>query len=185
MDIHSIWQEMYEPLNGFILKRVQDTTVSKDILHDVFLKMEKNIQNLKNEEKVSAWIYSITRNMINDYYRKKKNFVAMESVQILSDTGGVGEQKNDLEVMHVFSTCTQPIIGALPEKYREAVFLTEIKGMSQKDLAAHLGISYSAAKSRVQRGREQLKQLLLQCCEIETDVYGNVIDYRSKNKKSK
>ena len=72
-------------------------------------------------------------------------------------------------------------IKGLPEKYQEAIFLSEIKGMSQKDLATHLGISYAGAKSRVQRAKEKLKNLFTDCCHIQTDGYGNIIEYQSKN----
>jgi RNA polymerase sigma-70 factor (ECF subfamily) len=52
-----------------------------------------------------------------------------------------------------------------------------MEGLSQRELADKLGISYSGAKSRVQRGREKLKNMVLQCCEVATDKYGNVLGY--------
>jgi len=69
------------------------------------------------------------------------------------------------------------MIEQLPDKYREAMMLTELEGMTQKDLSNQLGISFSGAKSRVQRGRGELKELLTACCHIEADHYGNTIDY--------
>lgn len=64
-----------------------------------------------------------------------------------------------------------PIISTLPDKYREALMLSDIKGVSQKEIAEQLNISYSGAKSRVQRGREMLKATYEKCCDISTDVY--------------
>jgi RNA polymerase sigma-70 factor (ECF subfamily) len=64
----------------------------------------------------------------------------------------------------------------LPADYCEALCLTELEGISQKEYALRKGISYSAAKSRVQRGRAMLKDLLLQCCHYSFDKYGTVID---------
>jgi RNA polymerase sigma-70 factor (ECF subfamily) len=80
-----------------------------------------------------------------------------------------------------FSICIVPMIDALPEKYKQAITLSEIEGISQKDLAKNLNISYSGAKSRVQRGREMLKSLLQECCKISTDTYGNITKYKIKN----
>jgi RNA polymerase sigma-70 factor (ECF subfamily) len=54
--------------------------------------------------------------------------------------------------------------------------MTEFQDISQKDLAIKLGISYSGAKSRVQRGKEKLKELLVACCAYQSDVYGNIIN---------
>ena len=61
------------------------------------------------------------------------------------------------------------MIYSLPEPYREALVLTEFDGLTQQELADRLGISLSGAKSRVQRGREQLKQMLHECCTFEFD----------------
>lgn len=76
------------------------------------------------------------------------------------------------------TVCIRSTIKRLPEKYREALELTEFQGLSQKELSEKLGISYSGAKSRVQRGRGKLKQLLEGCCHIEADRYGNIVDFR-------
>ena len=65
----------------------------------------------------------------------------------------------------------------LPEKYRQALMLTEFRGMKQTELAEQLGISLSGAKSRVQRGREMLRESLLDCCHFEFDRLGGMIAY--------
>ena len=57
----------------------------------------------------------------------------------------------------------------------EALCLTELGGMSQKDYAKKTGISYSGAKSRVQRAKLKLKDLLMKCCHYQFDKYGTVI----------
>ncbi len=54
----------------------------------------------------------------------------------------------------------------LPSPYREALTLTELEGLTQKEAAEMLGISLSGMKSRVQRGRQQLRQALEDCCHI-------------------
>lgn len=62
----------------------------------------------------------------------------------------------------------------LPEEFCEALCLTEIEGMSQKEYAELKGLSYSGAKSRVQRARVLLKNMLLKCCHYQFDKYGTV-----------
>ena len=120
----------------------------------------------------------LTRNIINDYYRDRKK--RLDSLPV------IGEKMTDDIEPHTkheyFSNCVPTFLDALPEKYREALYLVEIEGLSQKELAERLNISYSGAKSRVQRGREKLKEALLECCRISTDVYGNVVEYRRREK---
>jgi RNA polymerase sigma-70 factor (ECF subfamily) len=71
-------------------------------------------------------------------------------------------------------------VAALPSPYREAITLTELQGMTQKEAAAMLGISLSGMKSRVQRGRKQLQELLQACCEIALDPRGRVMSFEKR-----
>jgi RNA polymerase sigma-70 factor (ECF subfamily) len=68
-------------------------------------------------------------------------------------------------------------VAALASPYREAITLTELQGMTQKDAAEMLGISLSGMKSRVQRGRQQIQEMLQACCEIALDARGHVLSY--------
>ena len=76
------------------------------------------------------------------------------------------------------------MIYSLPKPYRDALVLTEFEGLTQKEMAKRLGISLSGAKSRVQRGREQLKQMLLERCEFEFDRLGRIIDCKPRTKEA-
>ncbi|SES23767.1 RNA polymerase sigma-70 factor, ECF subfamily [Gracilibacillus ureilyticus] len=170
MDIEIIWKKFHQPLKGFVSKRVSDQYIAEDIVQDVFLKIAKSHHTLKEDEKISSWIYNITRNTIIDYYRRKKTMGELP-VDL------VAENKENETLTKELSKCIRPFIKQLPDKYKEAILLTEINGMSQKDLSSHLGMSFSGAKSRVQRGRLKLKELLVACCHIKTDQYGNILDY--------
>ncbi len=81
--------------------------------------------------------------------------------------------------------CLKPFIYQLDDKYKEAIILTQFKGFTQKQLACELNISYSGAKSRVQRGKVHLKKLFTDCCSIQSDKYGNIVDYQHKRNCSK
>ena len=86
--------------------------------------------------------------------------------------GAPGELRSEL------AACLGPLIERLPPLHREALALTELEGLTQTSAAARLGLSSSGMKSRVQRGRAQLKELLGACCEIELDRRGGVRSYR-------
>jgi len=176
MDTTNFWKELEPSLRSFIRSKVKDQHSAEDILQNVYLKIQAGHSGLKDPTKRIPWIYSITRNAIVDYHResKKNILVSQHRDELASDS------EAQANVMHEFSMCVPGMIGALPEKYREALYLVEIEGLSQKELAERLGISYSGAKSRVQRAREKLKELLLDCCHIDTDAYGNVIEYQPR-----
>ena len=60
--------------------------------------------------------------------------------------------------------------------YRDILYDSEINGIKQKDLAEKYGITYPTLRSTVQRGRAKLKAMLDECCKIETDNRGNVLE---------
>lgn len=63
------------------------------------------------------------------------------------------------------------MVNSLPERDRQALVLTEYQGLSQKAFGERLGLSFSGAKSRVQRAREKLKEMLLECCHVEEEFH--------------
>lgn len=173
--LNIIWTDLNDYLKGFIFKQVRDSHITDDILQDVYIKVNLKIKTLKDESKLTSWIFQITRNAVNDYYRSNKRKFDSDFNFELADNIVIQDETQKLV------RCINPMIESLPEKYREAIKLSEIEGLSQKELAKHLNISYSGAKSRVQRGREQLKGLLLQCCTIKSDKYGNILKHEEKS----
>lgn len=171
INIEPIWKEFYEPLKGFVARRVNNHAAVDDIVQNVFIKISEHISEIKDSQKIHAWIYQITRNTIIDYYRRQK-----PTEELPTDLPFIDED-DEQDLSKELSSCIRPLIEQLPDKYREAIALTELNGISQKQLSEQLGISISGAKSRVQRGREKLKELLTACCHIEADRYGNIVDY--------
>jgi RNA polymerase sigma-70 factor (ECF subfamily) len=166
----TLWQDMNTTLRHFIAKRVGDELTTEDILQDVFLRIYANADTLKDAAKLESWMYQIARNAIVDFYRTQRDERELpESIAI--------EEADEDEIVRKLAPCIRSMIEDLPTKYREALLLTEYEGLSQRELAERLGISFSGAKSRVQRAREQLRASLLQCCHFEVDRLGKIIDY--------
>lgn len=174
-DIGALWKELSSNLKTFILKKVGNEHDAEDILQDVFLKIFTNLDHLKDDNKIYAWIYQITRNTINDYYRMRR--IRAE----ISDLPEEGVTSNDEdEIINELVLCLKNMIESLPDKYKQAIILTELGGLTQKELARKLGISISGAKSRVQRGRIMLKEKFFECCKFQFDRYGNIVEYQHK-----
>ncbi|MGQ1909250.1 RNA polymerase sigma factor SigZ [Marinifilum sp. RC60d5] len=172
--VENIWREYHKQLLTFIQKRVGDPSMADDILQEVFLKIHCKIDSLQQERKIKAWLFQITRNTIIDFHRKSYSKTDLDE-QIIDL-----EDENDPKAMEDIQSCIVPMIKSLPEGYREALILSELNGLSQKQLSEKLQISYSAAKSRVQRGRNLLKEALNQCCSFVHDSKGRIIDYEKK-----
>jgi len=167
--VETIWNEFAAKLGQFIAARVADPATAEDILQDVFVKIQTRLGQLQDPARLQGWLYLMARNAIIDHHRLRK------------DTTEVPESlpaeppAHDAEIEEL-KAAFRRMISTLPEPYREALVLTEFEGLTQKEMAKRLGLSLSGAKSRVQRGREQLKQRLLECCKFEFDRLGRIID---------
>lgn len=170
-DTSKIWLDFSDKIKAFINKRVNDSIVVDDILQEVFIKIHTKIHTLSDETKLHAWIYQITRNTINDHYRKLKQLTDKDDNDVIEGVEEVNESMNKIaEGLHEF-------MDELPEIYCDALCKTEFEGLSQVEYAKEAGISNSGAKSRVQRGRNMIKDMLMKCCHFQFDKYGTIIDY--------
>lgn len=167
----AVWQVLNGRLARFIRHRVPDEYAADDLLQDVYLKIHTRIDTLRDDQRVQAWVYQIARNAIYDYYREQM------PVTPIGDWMAEPEGEAEDEVSLRLRESVRAMIMLLPDEYREALLLTEYEGLTQKELAERLGISLSGAKSRVQRGRKLLRELLLACCHFEFDRRGKVINY--------
>lgn len=173
MTTEKVWEEFHPRIKQFILKRIPDEHNAEDILQEVFLKIHARIDTLRDEEKLQSWMYQIARNVIADYYRQHKATVALSEALLLPE-----EPVVDDDVVKDLLPGVRTMVNSLPDEYRQALLLTEYEGLTQRELAERLGLSLSGAKSRVQRAREKLKAMLLDCCHFEFDRLGKIIDYQ-------
>lgn len=171
-----VWDAFQVPLKQFIRKRVLDDASAEDILQEVFLKIHLHIKTLKDTKKLQSWIYQITRNAIADHYRNLKVTTSLEVPEVLL----LPESLPDDDVVTELLPSVRAMVNSLPAQDRQALVLTDYQGLTQKELSERLGLSFSGAKSRVQRAREKLKQMLLECCHFELDRRGHVIDYQPR-----
>ncbi len=172
----SVWDAFHAPLQQFIRRRVSDEATAEDVLQDVFLKIHQHMETLKDVKKLEGWIYQITRNAIIDFYRSSRPTTTLEAEEVLD----MPEELPDDDVVSELLPCVRAMVRSLPEMDRQALVLTEYQGLTQKEMAERLGLSFSGAKSRVQRAREKLKQQLLECCHFELDRRGHIIDYQPR-----
>lgn len=172
----NVWEAFHTPLQHFIRRRVSDEATAEDVLQDVFLKIHQHMETLKDVRKLERWIYQIARNAIIDSYRNSKPTTTLEAQEVLD----LPEELPDDDVVSELLPCVWAIVRSLPELDRQALVLTEYQGLTQKELSERLGLSFSGAKSRVQRAREKLKQQLLECCHFELDRRGHIINYQPR-----
>jgi RNA polymerase sigma-70 factor (ECF subfamily) len=173
-EINHIWNEYKDQLLDFIRKKIKNNAEADDILQEVFIKILSKIDTLKDSDKLKSWLFQITRNTIIDHYREQQKGNKIDF--ILNPQEDEDEQNS---AMKAAESWIGLYVEELPENYRQAVILSELKGLSIAEIADTMNISYTNARARVQRGRQALKKNLTDCCTFHIDVYGNIIDYHT------
>lgn len=169
-DFTGIWNEYKKELESFIRKKVDSENDVEDILQEVSIKLSTNITKeirLKNHRN---WLFQVTRNTIADFYRKQNK-----------------SQENNFSPISVTAeSCVCDlsefiIKNYLPEPYAKPLFMSDIEQRPQKDIADLMNLSLTATKSRIQRGRIKLKELIEECVDLSFNKAGQIVNYQLKN----
>lgn len=166
MTTQYIWNLYADDVKHFILSKVQDDFVADDLLQDTFLKIHTKKDSLKDASKLKAWVFSVARYTVLDYFRKHK--------LVASD--------NDTEVVypedtseHTEADCLHGILKSLPKKYKLPLYLSDIKGLKQQEVAAQLDLPLATVKSQIQRARKQIAQGFMDCCGFKINDQGYLV----------
>lgn len=179
-DAELVARSFREPLRRFIARRVARAADVDDLLQEVFVRVAERGDELGEVEHMRGWLHLVARNVIIDHYRSSRRGDAWEQAAV--EETGVSQEAPGVvdDPSRELAGCLSPIIERLPEPYREAIALTELEGLTQAEAADRSGVSLSGMKSRVQRGREQLRTLVLACCDVSLDRRRGVADFEPR-----
>lgn len=167
------WRELEAKLRPFVARRVRDAVDVDDVVQEILLRMQRGLGALREEERFGPWVYQVARSAIVDHQRAAVKHRVVEQVAADEQPAPVADDERAAEQM--IASYIAPFLAMLPSPYREALTLTELEGLTQKEAAAMLGISLSGMKSRVQRGRVHLRKALEDCCTIAMDARGRIM----------
>ncbi len=164
------WTDVAAKLRPFVARRVDASDVD-DVLQDVLLRMHRGLCAIADDERFTAWMFAIARNAIAEHGRARSRHPVAEAPELPAS-----DDDDDRVASRALAACLTVFVARLPSPYREAVTLVELEGLTTREAAEATRISVSGMKSRVQRGRAQLREMLEQCCAIAVDVRGKVTD---------
>lgn len=184
--VAQLWRNFGQRLGAFVRTRVADPGDASDIVQEVFARITQQLAAGREISDASGWVFRITRSAIADHYRgqakgqRLRERVALEPGLLEVDPAAEfpGETPAD-SATEAFARCMTAFIATLPKKYAQALELTDLGTLSQVDAARELGLSNSGMKSRVQRGRALLRDRLLQCCRVDLDSRGGIVDFQA------
>ena len=169
MDFWDIYDKHYDRVRKFILVLVRDEWVADDLIQETFIKVQRNLNQLREASKLSSWIFRIAYNLCQDHFRKlsqssKSEHVLTGNREILAEP--LFQKKFE---QHQLGECIQDKIRLLPESYQTVLALFDLMEFSHQEIAEILDISIENVKVRLHRARKKLKTILEEECSFEVD----------------
>ena len=161
-----IWTLYADDIKYFMLSKVKDVNIADDLLQDTFIKVHTKVSTLKDDDKLKSWLFSIAKYTVMDYFRQR------EIVYEMTDEDFIFE---DQKLDHTELDCLRGIVKRLPKKYRDPLFLSDIKGMKQAEVANQLHLPLATVKSQIQRGRKMIAQGFIDCCDFKVNDKGYLV----------
>jgi RNA polymerase sigma-70 factor (ECF subfamily) len=167
-------------LHAFLARRVESPEVADDLTQEVLLRLLQHQDSAV--ENPTAWLYRVARNVLIDYYRSRGSQRRIHAGDPAAAATALAEEPfadDPQAAQRELASCLRSLVDQLAEPYRSAVTAVDLDGQSQTEVARALGLSVSGMKSRVQRGRHRLRQLLTECCRVHTSPTGGISDYEA------
>jgi RNA polymerase sigma-70 factor (ECF subfamily) len=168
MDFLEIHDEFYERVKKFIQASVKNESAADDLVQEAFMKIQENLDSVRDPAKVSAWIFRIAHNLCQDYFRTLKKSSSHEEIH----DGLVNIQETSVQKkmeQGEMSQCVQAQLNLLPESLRSVLIFSDVMGFSQQEIADILGLTVENVKVRLHRARKKFKAILEEKCTFEVD----------------
>ena len=157
---------------GLLYRLTENSEEARDLTQETFLRAFQSIENFRGEADLRTWIYRIAINQARNRWRwwrrrRRDSTVSLDSrderdnklikVMLPADNGNTPEQDT---LAHERERVLRTALASLGRAYRETVILRDIEGFSYEEVAATLRISIGTVKSRLARGRAELRRKL-------------------------
>lgn len=143
-------------LMGICRRYAKNTTEAEDILQEAFIKIFKNIAEVRDENAAVGWMKRVVTNTAINYYRSNVRYWQMEDYQSVEQSNG-----DYWDMMaHLSNEEILKLIHALPDGYRMVFNLYVIDGYDHAAIAQMLDISENTSRSQLFKARDMLKKKL-------------------------
>lgn len=175
IDVAAAWYELGQRLRAYTARRVPPADVD-DIVQSVMVKLLERRAEIVAES-VRAWLFTVTRNAVAEYYRQRRPSVDLDA---FGDVAEADRSDAAERTIGALSDCLEPMLHALAGSDADVLRKVDLEGQPQTALASALGVPLSTLKSRVQRARVKLRSVFDACCAIELAHDGSPVGYERR-----
>ncbi len=131
----------------------------EDVVSEVLLKVYRNLHQYRPDHAFSTWLYKLTANHVVDRSRRmKKERGRTEMPEQVEDKSPTASDAMELDERHAL---VRQALDHIDERYREVMHLVYVEGLKVEETARILGTPEGTVKTRLMRGREALKKVLM------------------------
>jgi RNA polymerase sigma-70 factor (ECF subfamily) len=165
-DAFNILVQRYKnPLTNFVFRFLGDYTACADVVQETMIKVYRYKDSYSSVAKFSTWVYTIAGNLARTEYRRQRrqNIFSINDYGEEYQTYDLPDETYRPDVATdsgIKDEIIQKALLKVKETYREAVILRDIQGLSYEEISEILGVNEGTVKSRINRGRAQLQELL-------------------------
>jgi RNA polymerase sigma-70 factor (ECF subfamily) len=158
-------QRYKNPLTNFVFRFLGDYEACSDVVQETMIKVYRYKDSYSSVAKFSTWVYTIAGNLARTEYRRqrRRNIFSINDYGEEHKTYDLPDESYRPDVITdsgIKDEIIQKALLKVKETYREAVILRDIQGMSYEEISEILGVNEGTVKSRINRGRAQLQELL-------------------------
>ncbi len=170
MHLMEIYDQYYQRIRKFILHTVRNEWLADDLVQETFIRINNNLENVRDTSKLQSWIFRIAYNICQDYFRNqgKAPYLGNEEISEETASSRLPTSQKELEQGQM-RKCVFGLVNHLPESLRSVIILSDISEFSQREIAEVMGITVENVKIRLHRARKKLKILLEEHCVFEVD----------------
>jgi RNA polymerase sigma-70 factor (ECF subfamily) len=171
VDFYSIYERYYSRVRSFILKIVRDEWIADDLVQETFTRVITHMNEVRDSNSLSAWIFRIAYNLCQDYFRSPatRNLETSKNPEIAAP--GIVPPHQGMEQSEM-SACVQIHMQRLSEPLLAVLTLYDMFGFKQAEIAGIIGISVANVKVRLHRARNKFREVLKAECAFEKDQRG-------------
>jgi RNA polymerase sigma-70 factor (ECF subfamily) len=174
MHLTEIYDQYYRSIRRFILNTVRNEWVADDLMQETFIRINNNLENVRDASRLKSWIFRIAYNICQDYFRARGKSSSLEDEREIQEAPEetlsltVPATQKALEQFQM-RQCVFGLVNHLPESLRSVIILSDVDEFSQQEIADIIGITVANVKIRLHRARKKLKALLEEHCVFEVD----------------
>jgi RNA polymerase sigma-70 factor (ECF subfamily) len=180
-DFTAIVEQHGGAIRRYVQSVVGDRADAEDLTQETFLKAYRGLPSLRDEDRLTAWLYRIATHVCYDHLRRfqrarQRGFETSPAESTEAEPVDEDTPRLDLVMeQHEMSACVRDYLDGLVDGYRAVILLHDVQGLTTREIAGFLGCSPGAVKVRLHRARLKLKAALAEACDFSRDERGVLV----------